>query len=73
MEVATSTIEMKEAAPPMALERQPILSLSCDLWTDVWHSRQHLLSRISRENPVLYVTDPFHVRDAVKSLWSIDR
>jgi glycosyltransferase involved in cell wall biosynthesis len=74
MEVTTSTIEMmKVAAPPMALQRQPILSLSCDLWTDVWHSRQHLLSRISRENPVLYVTDPFHVRDAVKGLWSTDR
>ncbi|CAN5713968.1 hypothetical protein BH20ACI3_BH20ACI3_05150 [soil metagenome] len=72
--MATSTTEiMKETTPPMALKRQPILSLSCDLWTDVWHSRQHLLSRISRENPVLYVTDPFHVRDAVKGLWSTDR
>ncbi len=72
--MATSTTEVtKEAAPQIALKGQPILSLSCDLWTDVWHSRQHLLSRISRENQVLYVTDPFHVRDAVKGLWRGDR
>lgn len=62
------TTELMQTTPEAALKGQPILSLSCDLWTDVWHSRQHLLSRISRDNPVLYATDPFHVRDALGDL-----
>ena len=69
--MVTSTTEVvNPTTEPLTLNGQPILSLSCDLWTDVWHSRQHLLSRISRSNAVLYVTDPFHIREAVKGLWS---
>ena len=54
--------------PPPALEGVPILSFAKDPWEGNWFNRHHLLSRISRKNPVLYVSTPFHVRDALRSV-----
>ena len=48
------------------LKGQPILALACDPWNGVWFNRQHLLSRIACENRVLYVTQPFHIREVLK-------
>ena len=54
--------------PALALEGVPILSFAQDPWEGNWFNRHHLLSRVSRKNPVLYVSAPFHVRDALRGV-----
>lgn len=50
------------------LEGVPILSFAKDRWNGVWFNRHHLLSRISRKTPVLYVSEPFHIRRALQDV-----
>lgn len=50
------------------LEGIPILSFAKDRWNGNWFNRHHLLSRISRKTPVLYVSEPFHIRTALQDL-----
>lgn len=49
-------------------EATPILAFAKDRWNGNWFNRQHLLSRISRKHPVLYVSEPFHIRQALQDL-----
>ncbi len=57
-----------EETPAITLEGTPILSFAKDPWEGNWFNRHHLLSRISRKNPLLYVSEPFHIRDALQSV-----
>lgn len=62
-----------EHMQPSNLEGTPILAFAKDRWNGVWFNRHHLLSRISRKNPVLYVSEPFHIRRALQDLRRRDR
>jgi glycosyltransferase involved in cell wall biosynthesis len=67
MEVVTPSTAA--ATSTVTLENQPILSFDVNPWDGIWFSRQHLLSRLARLNPVLYVTSPFYIRDALQGVW----
>jgi glycosyltransferase involved in cell wall biosynthesis len=54
--------------PGKTLEGTPILAFAKDRWNGNWFNRHHLLSRISRHNPVLYVSEPFHIRQTLHDL-----
>lgn len=51
------------------LQGQCIVSLALEDWHSTWRSRHHLLSRLARENDVLYCTAPVYSH-AVREAWN---
>ena len=57
---------LSDLMPGDSLNGVPILSFAKDRWNGNWFNRHHLVSRISRKTPVLYVSEPFHIRRALQ-------
>src|SRR5262245_50585909 len=49
------------------LEGASILSFAVDQWTDVPRCRHHVMSRLARQNRVLFTSPPWSVRDIHRS------
>ena len=59
---------MAESTQRQGLQGQCIVSLALEDWHSTWRSRQHLLSRLARDNDVLYCTSPVFTHE-VRERW----
>jgi glycosyltransferase involved in cell wall biosynthesis len=54
----------------LSLKGESILSLQLEQWTDVWRNRHHIMSRLAKDNRVLFASPPFYVRSVSQNLLS---
>jgi glycosyltransferase involved in cell wall biosynthesis len=60
-----ATLPVSDRLEPTALEGATIISFAVDRWTDVPRCRHHVMSRLARNNRVLFTSPPWHLRDAL--------
>jgi glycosyltransferase involved in cell wall biosynthesis len=61
------------AIPEAALRDALIVSLSNTYWGDVWRSRQHVMSRLARDSPVLFISPAPSLGEALRASGGVSR